>query len=200
MTFQNIEPILKLLEGWRVFILTPMPRYLRESCCDELEHAPNRYSPGFEEGLRKALSEFRTNHKNFIFTRGLRGFKVIDPSPVLPNITGDFNIWGEDPVHPLAEGYERVVDLLEKELQAKTTGKRAAPEGAGGQHKKPRAEMARPGWIEGSSLSAKRNDGRGRGGYYSGYSGSGYYGGGRGGNGPRGRGGWRRPFRGRGGF
>jgi hypothetical protein len=74
-----------------------MPRYLRESCCDELEHAPNRYTPGFEDGLRKALSEFRTNHKDFIFTRGLRGFKVIDPSPVLPNITGDFNIWGEDP-------------------------------------------------------------------------------------------------------
>jgi hypothetical protein len=66
---------------------------------------PNRYFPGFEDGLRKSLSEFRSNHKDFIFTRGLRGFKVIDPSPVLPNITGDFNIWGEDPVHPLTEGW-----------------------------------------------------------------------------------------------
>jgi hypothetical protein len=206
MTFQNIEPILRLLEGWKVFVLTPMPRYLRESCCDELEHAPNRYSPGFEEGLRKSLAEFRSNHKDFIFTRGLRGFKVIDPSPVLPNITGEFNIWGEDPVHPLTEGYERVVDLLEKEFQPKTaeTGKRPAQDGAGGQPKRPKADAPRPSWIEGSSLSAKRSDGnyRGRGGYYGGYGGFGGYDGyggyGGGGSGPRGRGGLRRPFRGRG--
>jgi hypothetical protein len=172
-----------------------MPRYLREGCCDELEHAPNRYTPGFEEGLRRSLSEFRSNHKDFIFTRGLRGFKVIDPSLVLPNITGKFNIWGEDPVHPLTEGYERLVDLLEKEFQPKTTaaGKRAAPEGAGGQPKKPRADVPRPSWIEGSSLSAKKSNvgSRGRGGYYGGYDGGGGFG-------PRGRGGMRRPFTGRG--
>jgi hypothetical protein len=35
----------------------------------------------------------------------------------LPNITGEFNIWGEDPVYPLTGGYESVVDLLEKEFQ-----------------------------------------------------------------------------------
>ncbi len=67
------------------------------ACCDELEHAPNRYTTGFEEGLRKSVSEFRSNHKDFLFTRGFWGFKVIDPSPALPNITGNFNIWGEDP-------------------------------------------------------------------------------------------------------
>jgi hypothetical protein len=84
---------------------------------------------------------------------------VIDPSPVLPNITGEFNIWGEDPVHPLPEGYEKVVDLLEKEIEAKATGsKRPASEGAGGQAKKPRTDVPRASWIEGSSLTAKRND------------------------------------------
>jgi uncharacterized membrane protein YgcG len=181
MTFQNLEPLLRVLEGWKVFLLTPMPRFLREACCDELEHAPNRYWPGFEEGLRKNLAEFRTNHKDFLFTRGFRGFKVIDPSPALPNIAGENNIWGEDPVHPLTEGYERVVDLLEKEfLMRAAGGKRVASDPAGGQVKKPRMEVYRPSWIEGSSLTAKRNDVgafRGRGG------GRGGGGGGRGGGG-----------------
>jgi hypothetical protein len=127
MTFQNIEPLLRILEGWRVFLLTPMPRFLCEACCDELEHAPNRYTPGFEDGLRKNLAEFRANHKDFLFTKGFRGFKVLDPSPVLPNITGEFNIWGEDPVHPLTEGYERVVDLLEKEIEASQAARGRPP-------------------------------------------------------------------------
>ncbi len=90
---------------------------------------------------------------------------------MLPNITGEFNIWGEDPVHPLTEGYEKVVDLLEKEIELKTTGsKRPASESAGGQVKRHSTEVPRASWIEGSSLTAKRNDiGGSRGG------GAGYY-------------------------
>jgi hypothetical protein len=130
-------------------------------------------------------STFPYVHKDFLFTRGFRGFKVIDPSPALPNIAGENNIWGEDPVHPLTEGYERVVDLLEKEILIRSAagGKRTASESVGGQVTKPRMEVPRPSWIEGSSLTAKRNDVsayRGRGG------GSG---GGGGGNGPGFRGG-----------
>jgi hypothetical protein len=199
MTFQNIEPLLRILEGWRVFLLTPMPRFLREACCDELEHAPNRYSPGFEDGLRKNLAEFRANHKDFLFTKGFRGFKVVDPSPALPNIVGDFNIWGEDPVHPLTEGYERVVDLLEKEIEAKSGVKRPASDSAGGTVKKPRSEVPRASWIEGSSLTAKRSDvggnrGRGGGGGYRGGGGAHFYNGGGRGFIPRGRGGRGRFF------
>jgi len=116
--------------------------------------------PGFEEGLRKNLPEFRSNHKDFLFTRGFRGFKVIDPSPALPNIAGESNIWGDDPVHSLTEGYERVVDLLEKEILMRSAAgsKKTASDSAGGQVKKPRMEVYRPSWIEGSSLTAKRND------------------------------------------
>jgi hypothetical protein len=199
MTFQNIEPLLRILEGWRVFLLTPMPRFLREACCDELEHAPNRYSPGFEDGLRKNLAEFRANHKDFLFTKGFRGFKVVDPSPVLPNITGEFNIWGEDPVHPLTEGYERVVDLLEKEIEAKSGIKRPASDTAGGMVKKPRSEVPRASWIEGSSLTAKRSDvggnrGRGGGGGYRGGGAAHFNNGGGRGFFPRGRGGRGRFF------
>jgi hypothetical protein len=69
----------------------------------------------------------RSNHKDFLFTWGFRSFRVIDPSKALPNITGEFNIWGEDAVHPLTEGYVRVVDLLEKEIFLKTTGCKCPP-------------------------------------------------------------------------
>ena len=94
-------------------------------------------------------------------------------------------------MHPLTEGYERVVDLLEKEfLMRAAGGKRVASDPAGGQVKKPRMEVYRPSWIEGSSLTAKRNDVgafRGRGGGRGG--GGGGRGGGGGGSGPGFRGG-----------
>jgi hypothetical protein len=53
-----------------------------------------------------------------------------------------------------------VVDLLEKEILLRSTasGKRSASDSAGGQVKKLRMEVPRPSWIEGSSLTAKRND------------------------------------------
>ena len=81
-----------------------------------------------------------------------------------------------------------MVDLLEKEIESKATGsKRPASEEAGGQAKRPRTEVPRASWIEGSSLTAKRNDvgggrGRGGGGGYRG-GGAGYYNSGGGGRG-----------------
>ncbi len=83
-------------------------------------------------------------------------------------------------MHPLTEGYEKVVDLLEKEIELKTTGsKRPASESAGGQVKRPRTEVPRASWIEGSSLRAKRNNVGGSRGHGGGRGfrggGSGYY-------------------------
>ncbi len=79
--------------------------------------------------------------------------------------TGIIDIGGNSPVSttpavpgvPGLPGYERVVDLLEKEIETKTTGsKRPASDSAGGQFKRPRTEIPRASWIEGSSLTAKK--------------------------------------------
>ena len=149
LVFNILLPLLRLLEGRKVIFVTPMPRYLEVSCCDELEHAPNRYDGGFEKRLRDTLAEYRQNFKHFIFTSGLRGITVIDPSPA--TMMESEPVWGEDPVHPLTEGYERVVDLFEATMvkmdKAKTGIKRPAEEAAGSKTKKARQEVSRPGWI-----------------------------------------------------
>jgi hypothetical protein len=51
----NLEPMLRILRNRKVIIVTPMPRYLYESCCDREDHAPNRMEDGFEDDLRRNL-------------------------------------------------------------------------------------------------------------------------------------------------
>ncbi len=89
--------------------------------------------------------------------------------------------------------------LLEKEIEAKSGSKRPASDTAGGLVKKPRPEVPRASWIEGSSLTAKRSDvggnrGRGGGGGYRGGGAAHFNTGGGRGFFPRGRGGRGRFF------
>jgi len=61
------------------------------------------------------------------------------------------NMWGEDPVHPLYAGYEKLVDTIEEEAEKLRSGKgdRKRPgEAIGGPSKRPRREAPRPQWIE----------------------------------------------------
>jgi hypothetical protein len=78
--FCVIKPLLRLLDKLKVILVTPMPRWLYESCCDSADHAANRAEDGFKDRKRAALKEFRINFKNFAFLKNFR-LKVLDPSP-----------------------------------------------------------------------------------------------------------------------
>ncbi len=169
MVFNIILPVLRKLLGRNVVFITPGPRYL-DGCCDEPEHAPNRLEDGFEADLRKCLAECRQNYKDFLFTKSLRGFRVVDPSPALPR-SEEIRDW--DPVHPTTEGYERVCDLMEAELEKFLSGgvskKRPAESQLGQDAKKWRTEVPRPSWVVENNSNAQRNAGRGfrgRGGWF----------------------------------
>ncbi len=64
--------------------LTPLARYLLSSCCDRADHAPNRQDEEFGEQLQKGLQDCRNFFKDFLFTSGLRGFSVVNPSLCVP--------------------------------------------------------------------------------------------------------------------
>jgi len=115
--FCIIEPLLRLLDKLKVILVTPMPRWLYESCCDSVLHAVNRTEDGFEARMRAALREFRINIKNFAFLKNFR-LKVLDPSPCLPLVddSGE-DVWGSDPVHPLPHGFRLLVDMFETEIE-----------------------------------------------------------------------------------
>ncbi len=127
LMLDNPEPLLRVLRHRKVILVTPMPRYLYESCCGREDHAPNRMEDGFEEALRRSLGDFRLNIKKLLFIRNYR-FKVVDPSPALPLVDSDgVAVWGSDPVHPLEHGYRLLVDLHIDEicnLQKRRCGRR----------------------------------------------------------------------------
>jgi hypothetical protein len=151
MYFRNCLPIFSLLEGRTVFFLNPIPRYLYRSCCERLDHAPNRTGEDFEAELRKNLMDCRSHYKDFLFTSGCKNFSIINPGLCVPREDEDGNqLRGPDPVHPREEGYARIVDyicgelvrLREKETNKKRPGEPLAPPA------KRRQTIQRPGWIE----------------------------------------------------
>jgi len=185
MFFRNSLPILKQLEGKKVIFITPLPRYLYNSCCNNEDHAPNRTDIGFEDDMKRGLAEVRGYFKDFLFSSGLRGFKIINPGICIPELDEEGeNLWGEDPVHPLYAGYEKLVDTIVEEAATLRLGKNARKrpgEALGGQGKRLRQEAPRPQWIEQQSAPVMTLGGPFRGQQ-------------------RGRGHFRGPFRGRGTF
>jgi hypothetical protein len=153
MYFKNCLNIFKLLEKLIVFFLSPLPRYLYMSCCPRLDHAPNIREDGFEERMRKSLSECRGFYKDFFFTSGLKNVTVLNPGVEVPcEDESGLQLWGPDPVHPLPEGYERIADLICREVDKASDKKRKRVEDSlGPANKKPRFEAPRPKWINQST-------------------------------------------------
>jgi hypothetical protein len=199
--FKVLLPVLKLLEGRKVIFVVPLVRYVVRACCEDPEHMTNGDEPGLEINLRRQIAESKRHYKDFLFCAGLRGFKMVDPNPFVPNNEIDEDedrCWDNDPVHPATKGYEKIVDALEREMERfKTGGVKRGAEAQGGQAKRRRLADNRAGWVTSTSGPARRTDyGRARGG--GGYVRGGLMRGGQDRGRPyRGRAGGSRPYRGR---
>jgi hypothetical protein len=148
MFFKNTLPLLKLLEGHKVIFLIPLPRYMAVGCCEDDEHAPNRADPGFEASIRAGLTEARGHFKDFLFSNNLK-FKILNPGLCVPLSSEEGDpMWSEeDPVHPLYNGYEAIIDLIEQEADSLRTGKKRPGGDVAPPAKKPRTEVPWPRWV-----------------------------------------------------
>ena len=70
MYFRNCLPVLRLLEGRNVIFLSPLPRYVNNSCCDREDHAPNRRESNFEETFQRSVADLRATSKIFCLQAG----------------------------------------------------------------------------------------------------------------------------------
>jgi len=165
MQFETLEPILQMFGGRKLFVLTPMPRWLYSGCCRQEDHAPNRRQPGFEQRLRDDLRGYWQRMKTHLFVKKIKA-KVLDPSPVLTYLNlEDEELWGNDAVHPRKAGYQAIAALIEKEAAAAANrGKKRPGDASERASKRPRVEM-RPTWIQEDSESAVRRDWARRGGH-----------------------------------
>jgi hypothetical protein len=190
MYFKHSLHFLKLLENRKVLMMAPLPRYLYAGCCAQPDHVSNSEEPDFERRIREGLSEMRGYLKDFLFTNGLRGFKVLDPGRETPEQDENGEpLWVDDSVHPTFEAYNRIADLIENEARL-MAGKRAG-QPLTSRGKRMRLDRPRPSWVDERSGQDRggRGGGRGgggggpRGGRYGGRPGGGTWRGGRGGRG-----------------
>ncbi len=130
----------------RSCFLSPLPRYLYKFCCPCLDHAPNTWEEGFEERMRRSLTECRGFYKDFFFTSGFKNVTVLNPGmEVTSEDESGLQLWGPDPVHPLPKVYGRIADLVCREAEKASDKKRKrAEDSLGPASKNQRFEAPRP--------------------------------------------------------
>ena len=98
-----------MAEGRRAILLTPLPRYLLSSCCNNPDHVSNTKEDGYRKDQELAVSECRKNVKDFCFRHGIRNIRVTSPWTAVKEI-GD-GVWS-DPIHLSKEGYTATAEIL----------------------------------------------------------------------------------------
>ncbi len=98
--------------------------------------------------------------KDFLFTQNLK-FKILNPGLCVPLCSEDGDpLWSdEDPVHPLYNGYEAIIDLIEQEADSLRAGKKPPGGDIAPPAKKPRTEVPRPRWVEQAETPAAMHGG-----------------------------------------
>jgi hypothetical protein len=69
---------------------------------------PDRLSPDFKARIISELQDMAGNIRNFLFTSGLRGIKLLDPALTMKSLSED-DCWGKDPVHPADRVYDEII-------------------------------------------------------------------------------------------
>jgi hypothetical protein len=105
--FKALKPLFDLVGKRKGLLITPMPRYLVRGCCADPEHATNVKDPQYKNKMMADFEEMRGNFKKFLFHDGYRNMKMLDPNVDLRGLAED-EVWGEDPVHPLAAAYKKI--------------------------------------------------------------------------------------------
>jgi hypothetical protein len=76
--FRTCLPLLKLSEGKKALILSPLPRYLYERCCADKDHVVGLEENGHRDRMREDAEKSRTFLKDFAWTCGLRHAKTLN--------------------------------------------------------------------------------------------------------------------------
>jgi hypothetical protein len=198
MFFRNCLPFLRLLEGRLDLFLTHLGRYLLNSCCNRAYHAPNRQDEDFVEQMQKGLQDCRNVFKDFLFTSGLRGFAVVNPSLCVPVRTRQGSLsweWTRSiPSMRDTTGSSILCAQKPAGLPTRVVARRGRPVRTDRLERKPRTEAQRPRWVDESPSSTTMRGGPARGsargrGYNDSYGGYGSRGGGYSGDSSSGRGG-----------
>jgi hypothetical protein len=110
LPFFNCFPAVKKI------ILSPLPRYWQERCCDDEDHVSNMGDPLFETSIFNSIDEQRRQIKDVLHTSGCRNCSTLNFGQLCTTepgakVTNDdiknalAVMWGSDPVHPSEDAY-----------------------------------------------------------------------------------------------
>jgi hypothetical protein len=108
MVLRRLDPLWEATKGIDTVAVIPMVRYVMAGCYDDSNHVKNRTEPGYLTKMRKDLEEFRISLKRHLHGSGQSHCQVMDPSVDLMQLEAR-HAWGEDPVHPTALAFDKMV-------------------------------------------------------------------------------------------
>ena len=118
-----------------MMIIGPMPRYAVAKCCEDPSHITNFNDDAYSTEMAARMNEIAKNIKNLIFTRRLKGVKLVNPIALMGN-TGEeaLALWGQDPVHPSELAYQKMAREVSGDISCQriaalraNTGRHTAP-------------------------------------------------------------------------
>ena len=111
-------------------LICPLPRYLKDRCCDNKMHVPNLEDDNYGAILEDAVLASRKNLKDFAFRQGLRNIRVLGPWSSLRKL--GITMWEEDKVHMNKVGFDALAELIT------TCAREASGMEAGGSNRHPK--------------------------------------------------------------
>jgi hypothetical protein len=179
--FKLLDPIWDLDKDRKMVVISPMPRYITGSCCDDPQHIPNRSAQNYESVLQSGLEGVKNAMKAYLHSGSHQNCRVLDAARDMEGLANDA-IWEADHKTPRPVIFDRMVKALEMvEVRIPENRKRTAA-ATGGETKKartveqPRQEFfprppgqrrggatGRGGWTEANSRGSRGQRGRGTG-------------------------------------
>jgi hypothetical protein len=166
--FMALQPVFRAVKGFKVLVLTPLPRYLWNRCCDDASHITNSERESFASDMGKSLKDLTINLRNMIFMRKLRGVSVlntVEALGIVPNgnesdlgLDRIIAIWGSDPIHPTPVAYRILAEKIGEKAES-LLREPAAPATPMGNVTQKRKADSREAWVGGSQSIAKRTEG-----------------------------------------
>ncbi len=106
------DPILSAAAGKTILIITPLPRYIGRSCCEDESHCTNRSRVDFYTTIREGLAMVRDTVSEYLIKNNHKG-RVVDPVLSTKVMTVE-EIWGDNKIAPLPQVFERIADSIKK--------------------------------------------------------------------------------------
>jgi hypothetical protein len=161
-------PLFTIPMAAKKIVLSPLPRYWHNRCCDDVDHVANIDDADFEGTLFSGLDNLRRIIKDTLFCNGVKDIKILNPSQLCVSVDGGrqtsidtreaLAMWGDDPVHPARDCYES----LAEHLVATTSSSTEKPSGSSSASERP---LKRPRWLleDSANTVTPHNSFRGRG-------------------------------------